>query len=174
MRPAGYELLLANFQALNQRAVARIVLALQVIEQLAAAAYQTQQAAPGMVILDVILEMPGQISDTGSDQSHLYFGGTGIALGALKVGHDLRFLRGGNCHWFHSPKKSAAFYPLLGLLLKPNKLRRSNRFKRRGSQPDHLAHYTICTVLAATPLRRGLFLLYTHVNPKTGYGEGSG
>src|SRR3972149_9037440 len=47
MRPAGYELLLAHFQALNQRAVARIVLALQVIEQLAAAAYQTQQAGPG-------------------------------------------------------------------------------------------------------------------------------
>ncbi|MCK9202340.1 MAG: hypothetical protein M0P42_14515, partial [Gallionella sp.] len=51
-------------------------------------------------------------------------GGTGIALGTLEVSHDLRFLRGGNCHWFCSPKKSAAFYPLSGLLLKPNILTR--------------------------------------------------
>src|SRR5450756_1247081 len=120
MRPAGYKLLLTDFQALDQRAVARIVLALEVIEQLATAAYQAQQTATGMVILDIVFEMIGQISDACSDQGHLHFGGTRIALGTLKVGNDLRFLRGGNCHWFYSPEKSAAFYPLTGVLLNPN------------------------------------------------------
>src|SRR5450759_4196327 len=116
----GYKLLLTDFQALDQRAVACIVLALEVIEQFATAAYQTQQTATGMVILDIVFEMLGQISDACSDQGHLHFGGTRIALGTLKVGNNLRFLRGGNCHWFCSPEKSAAFYPLTGLLLNPN------------------------------------------------------
>jgi hypothetical protein len=73
-----------------------------------------------MMILDIILEMFGQISDARSDQSHLHFWGTCVALGTLKVGNDLRFLRGGYCHWFCSPEKSAAFYPLTGVLLNPN------------------------------------------------------
>src|SRR5450756_2848672 len=104
MRPAGYKLLLTDFQALDQCAVARIVLALEVIEQLATAAYQAQQTATGMVILDIVFEMLGQISDACSDQCYLHLGGTRIALGTLKVGNDLRFLRRGNCHWFCSPK----------------------------------------------------------------------
>src|SRR5450755_3196472 len=73
-----------------------------------------------MVILDIVLEVLGQISDACSDQGNLHFGGTRIALGTLKVGHDLRFLRGGYCHWFCSPEKSAAFYPLTGVLLNPH------------------------------------------------------
>src|SRR3989338_3636818 len=104
-------LLLADFQALAERAIARVILALEVIKQLAAAAHQAQQTAPGVMILDVVFEMLGQISDACSDQGHLHFGGTRIALGTLKVGNDLRFLRGSNSHWFCSPKKSAAFYP---------------------------------------------------------------
>src|SRR3989338_4481432 len=98
-------LVLSDFQALDQRAIASVILALEIIEQLAAAAYQAQQATAGMVILGIVLEMLGQISDACSDQGHLHFGRTSVALGTLKVGNDLRFLRGGNCHWSSLLKK---------------------------------------------------------------------
>ena len=85
--------LFAQFQALNQRAVAVFILAFQVIQQLAAAANQAQQTTAGMVILDVILKMLGQVINPGSHQRNLHLGGTGVIFDALVIGYNLRFLR---------------------------------------------------------------------------------
>jgi hypothetical protein len=45
-----------------------------------------------MVILHVFLEVTGQLVNTGGEQCHLDFGGTGIALGALELRDDIGLL----------------------------------------------------------------------------------
>jgi hypothetical protein len=52
---------------------------LQVVQQLATTAHHAQQAATRMVILDVLLEVTGQVIDTGGQQRNLDFRGTGVA-----------------------------------------------------------------------------------------------
>ena len=56
--------LFAQAKALDQRTITISAATLQVIQQLAATAYHTQQAAAGMMILDVRFEMTSQIVDT--------------------------------------------------------------------------------------------------------------
>jgi hypothetical protein len=80
--------LLAQTEAGNQGTVGIDVLALQVVQQLAALADQAQQTTTGVVILLVLLEVRGQIVDAGGQQRNLDFRGTGVALGALKFGDD--------------------------------------------------------------------------------------
>jgi hypothetical protein len=55
--------LAADAELLDQRLIARLVLALDVVEQLAALGNQLEQAAAGMVVLDVALEMLGEVGD---------------------------------------------------------------------------------------------------------------
>jgi len=45
-----------------------------------------------MMILDVSLEMLGQLIDASGQQRDLYLGRTGIVYGALKLGDDVAFL----------------------------------------------------------------------------------
>src|SRR5450830_71424 len=100
-RPSFYgraSWLLAQTQPLNQAAVAVCVLALQVVQQLAPLADHSQETAAGMMILDVGLEMAGQLVDARRQQGDLHFRGTGVALGALVIVHDLRFVRSGEWH----------------------------------------------------------------------------
>ena len=52
--------LLAQTKSLNQRAMAVNALALEIVQQLAALAYEHQQTAAGVVILCVRLEVLGQ------------------------------------------------------------------------------------------------------------------
>ena len=53
----------ANSELLDQYLIARLIGALEVIEQLATLGYELQKSAPGMVILDVRLEMLGEVVD---------------------------------------------------------------------------------------------------------------
>ena len=110
--------LFAQLQALNQRAVAVFVLAFQVIQQLAAAAHQTQQATTGMMILDMILEMLCQVINPSSHQRNLDFGGAGVAFDALIISYNLRFLCSCYGHILSRSLKSGVFYSLMALLLK--------------------------------------------------------
>src|SRR5690606_16147640 len=91
--------LLAQTQALQQLAIAVTVRALQIIEQLAAAADETEQAAARVEILDVRLEVLGQFVDPCGQQRDLHFRRTGVALGALVRTDQLRLLFGGNGHY---------------------------------------------------------------------------
>ena len=52
-------------QALDQRAITIGASALKIIEQFAPAIYHAQQAATGVVVLDMSLEMSGQLIDAG-------------------------------------------------------------------------------------------------------------
>lgn len=90
--------LLAQAEALNQRAIAIDVRALEVVQQLATAAHHAQQTAAGMVILYVLFEVTGEVVDACGQQGHLDFGRTRVACGTLKIGHDLRFLRNVDRH----------------------------------------------------------------------------
>ena len=66
--------LLTQAQTLDQRAIAVDVGTLQVVEELATTGNHAQQAAARVVILDVLLEVTGQVIDAGRQQSHLDFG----------------------------------------------------------------------------------------------------
>ncbi len=72
--------LFAQAEAGNQVAITVRVLALQIIQQLAALTDQLEQTATGMVILSVRLEMFSQRADTAGKQCNLHFRGTGVVL----------------------------------------------------------------------------------------------
>ena len=61
--------LFAQAEAGNQGPIALDVLALQVVEQLAALADQAQQTTTGVVVLLVLLEVAGQIVDAGGSSA---------------------------------------------------------------------------------------------------------
>src|SRR5262249_2020248 len=77
----------ADAQPLDQRLVALLVGTIEVIEQLTTLGHKLEQAAPGMVVLDVALEMLGQAVDALSNDCHLHFRRTGIA-GLGRIGLD--------------------------------------------------------------------------------------
>ncbi len=83
--------LLAQAEFFNQRAIRIRVAALQVVQQLAAAADHAQQAATRVVVLLVGLEVVGQFIDAGREQGNLDFRRTGIAGGALELRNDVGF-----------------------------------------------------------------------------------
>ena len=91
-RATRYLQLLAQTEAFDQAAVTREVLALVVVQQLAALADHLEQTTAGVVILGVGLEMIGQAVDAGGQQCDLNFGRTSVALGALEVSNDLCLL----------------------------------------------------------------------------------
>src|SRR6266487_807663 len=66
-------------EPLDQRLVAGLVDAPQIIEQLAALRHELEQAAPGMVVLDVGLEMLGQARNALREDRDLDFRHTGVA-----------------------------------------------------------------------------------------------
>lgn len=76
--------LLAQAQLLDQRGVTAEVLALEVVEQLAATADHAQQAATTVVVLLVGLEVGGQLVDASGQQGDLHLGGASV-VGATGV-----------------------------------------------------------------------------------------
>src|SRR6516162_2748670 len=77
----------ANAQSLDQRLVTRFIDAVEVIEQLATLGHELEQSTPGMIVLDVGLEMLGEAVDALREDRHLHFRRTGIA-GLGRVGLD--------------------------------------------------------------------------------------
>src|SRR5262249_13672135 len=77
----------ANTQLLDQRLVTRCVDTGEVVEKLATLGHKLEQSTPGMVVLDVGLEMLGEAVDALREDRHLHFRRTGIA-GLGRVGLD--------------------------------------------------------------------------------------
>src|SRR3954470_14002567 len=69
----------ANAQPLDQRLVTRFVDTSEVIEQLATLGHELEQSTPGMVILDVGLEMLGEAGNALREDRHLHLRRTGVA-----------------------------------------------------------------------------------------------
>ena len=86
----GYSLS-TQAESLDQIAVARGVLALEVIQQLAALVYHADQTAAGVVVMLVRLEVPLQLLNIRGQQCYLYFRGTGVAFTYLVLFYDLCF-----------------------------------------------------------------------------------
>src|SRR6185312_5554271 len=83
---------------LDQRLVARAVLAIEIIEQAAALGDESQKTTAGMVILFVVLEMVRQVLDAFGKDGHLDFRRTGIALGRGEFAHQFLFAFSSNRH----------------------------------------------------------------------------
>src|SRR3569623_382572 len=76
--------LAADAEALDQFLVPRLVYALDVVEQAAAGLHQLEQAAAGMVVLAVRLEMLGEVVDALREDRNLHFRRAGIVrLGGI-------------------------------------------------------------------------------------------
>src|SRR2546423_1882855 len=71
--PWNLKSLLADAEPLDQLCVAIAVFAFEVIEQPAPLTDQLQQSAPRMMILDVRLEVLGQVADAFAEQRDLDF-----------------------------------------------------------------------------------------------------
>src|SRR5215470_626337 len=79
--------LAADSQPLDQRLVATLVSTGEIIEQLAALRYELEQSTPGMVVLDVALEVLGQIVDAFRKNGHLHLRRSSVA-GLGRIGLD--------------------------------------------------------------------------------------
>src|SRR5689334_8791139 len=77
----------ANTELLDQVLVARFIGATQIIEELAALAHHLEQSTTRVVVLDVGLEMLGEIVDALGQDRHLDFWRTGIS-GLFGIGLD--------------------------------------------------------------------------------------
>src|SRR5262245_28430049 len=99
----------ANAEFLDQVLVARFVRATQVVEQLAALAHHLEQPATRVVVLDVGLEMLGEVINALGQDRHLNFRRSGISgllgirldyFGLAAGGHRHRssFLTHGSAH----------------------------------------------------------------------------
>src|SRR5208283_2704623 len=90
--------LAADAEALDERPVARLVLLLDVVEKRAALRNHFPQAATGVVVLHMGLEMVGQIGDPLSEDRDLDFRRPGVAdLQGILV-DERRLALGGNRH----------------------------------------------------------------------------
>src|SRR4029079_3656949 len=95
--------LLAQPEAIEQGAITIPVRTTQVVEQFPATTYHSEQAATGGMVLDVILEMPGQVVDARGQQCDLHFRRAGVGLRTLMILQDLSLLDRRNRHC-SSPK----------------------------------------------------------------------
>lgn len=81
--------LLAQLELLRECEIAVVIRGLQVIQQPAALADHDQQAAARAVILEIGLEMAGEVIDALGEQGNLHVGGAGVLGVNLVVGDDL-------------------------------------------------------------------------------------
>ena len=72
-----------------QAPIAIDVLSLQVVEQSPPAPHHAQQAAPGVVVLGVCLEVFGEVGDPPRQKRHLDLGGPGVPFMGLVLSDDL-------------------------------------------------------------------------------------
>ena len=78
--PASAIFLFADAELFNNHAVARDILLHQVIQQIAAMADHFQQAAAGVMVLLVHLQVLGQVVDPLGEDGDLDLGRTGVPL----------------------------------------------------------------------------------------------
>src|ERR1700710_220231 len=83
--------LAADAEAFDDRLVTGVVVLLDVVEELASLRNELQEATAGMVVLDVGLEVPGEIGDAFRKDRDLHFGGAGVA-GFRRIFGDERLL----------------------------------------------------------------------------------
>src|SRR5215212_1733903 len=76
-------------ETIDDRAVALDFGLLQVVEKPTALAHEQQQATKAVMVVLVLLEVLGEMSDPVAQQRHLDFRGTGVALGRGVLGDDL-------------------------------------------------------------------------------------
>src|ERR1700694_3770803 len=70
----------ADAELVDQRLITGLVLRLQIIEQAATLRDHLEQAPPRMVVLDVRLEVLGEVGDAFGKDRDLHLGRTGVAL----------------------------------------------------------------------------------------------
>src|SRR5262245_19545536 len=88
----------ADAQPFDQRLVTLLVGTGEVIEQLATLGHELEQATPGVVVLDVGLEMLGEIADALRKDRHLHLRRTRVAgLGRISL-DDFRLAGGCDRH----------------------------------------------------------------------------
>src|SRR5512139_406761 len=90
--------LLADAEALDRRAVAVDVGALEVVEEAAALAHHAQESPARVVVLHVRLEVLGEAVDVLGEEGDLHFRRPGVALRTLEFGNDARLVGGGYGH----------------------------------------------------------------------------
>src|SRR5688572_2047591 len=79
-------------QTVDQLAIGVRIVSLEVVEQLAPAADHPQQPPTRVVVLDMGLEVLGEIRDTRGEQRDLNLRRSGVALGALVLLHQIGLL----------------------------------------------------------------------------------
>src|SRR5690606_4776030 len=95
--------LAAQAEFADQRLVALVVLALEVIQQPATLVDQLEQATAGMVVLLVLGEVLGQVIDAGRPQGTLHCRGTGIVGSTLVLADDASGIFDTESHLWKSP-----------------------------------------------------------------------
>src|ERR1700733_1192803 len=69
----------ADAQTLDKGLIARLILLLDVVEKRSPLRHHLEQAAAGMIVLDVSLEVAGQVGDALGENRNLDFGRPGVA-----------------------------------------------------------------------------------------------
>jgi hypothetical protein len=89
---------------LNQALVSIEIVVLEIIQEPSSLADNLQEAASGMVILNVSLKMLGEVLDTLAEQRHLHLRRAGVRLMKPKLLHDYLTL------WLSNPHNSPLFF----------------------------------------------------------------
>src|SRR4051812_29347914 len=88
LRPITWRRSATQAETLDDRAVARDLGLLQVVQQTTALADEQQQATTAVVVVLVRLEVLGQVRDAVAEQRDLHLRRTGVALGRGVLGDD--------------------------------------------------------------------------------------
>ena len=82
---------MAQFQLFGNGLVSGEIGGVEVIQKTAALADHFEEAAPGTVVFDVLLQMFGQVVDSLGQKSHLHISGPRVALMYLEPFYRLAF-----------------------------------------------------------------------------------
>src|SRR5262245_40606724 len=97
-RPSGPRLL-ADAEGLDHAAIPLQVVPADVVEEPTAAADEHQEAAPGVVVLRVRLEVLGQVVDALAEERDLHLGRSAVGLMLLILLDQLRLFLGIQGHF---------------------------------------------------------------------------
>src|SRR5262245_28248282 len=97
-RPFPPRGLLADLQPGNQIDVAGRIPATDIVQQSSPPADQHQQATPAGMVLDVLLQVIGQLVDSLRQNGDLHIGRTGVSLRTTVILNELRLPIFGNRH----------------------------------------------------------------------------
>jgi hypothetical protein len=86
--PAPQDDLLAQAEFLDKGAITIVIGLGDVLQQTASLSNHLEQAAPGGVILLVVLKVFGQVKDSRGEDGHLYFNRAGVFAVSLVVCYD--------------------------------------------------------------------------------------